>query len=386
MKRNFCTIVQEVLAIDKARYLMELKALLSFMDAGERSAVISAYTQLFDHAGEEGEKELIETLGSPVRLVLRLEKIYRSGTLEPYLDELILPLSPADTGLTETVQEAAEAEAEEAELPADEAAPDDQYPPEEEFTSDEPAYTEEDMVPPVPEAPIVQADAPADTEAPETAADEAEDAPEEDPAGHQVGADAMDDAPAEEADMISLPLSDEDTVLPEPLAEEDSPAEEVVDLPLLENDPEESAASEPAPAAETVPVKPKRAKAKTSKKRKNAPEKKKGSLLLAVLCTPPLVVLATLILILFLTPTAFFAALSGATGAAGVYFTSYAFLTMQYIPDLLLVLGTGAVVLGLALLFLTVTLSLLCKGFSLAYTLLSRSFAKLLGKEDDIDA
>ena len=77
-----------VFAIDKAKYLMELKALLSFMDADEKAATVAAYRRLFEQAGPAQEQALIEELGSPVRLVLKLEKSYRSGKLHEVLAEI----------------------------------------------------------------------------------------------------------------------------------------------------------------------------------------------------------------------------------------------------------------------------------------------------------
>lgn len=76
-----------VFAIDKAKYLMELKGLLSFMDADEKAATVAAYKRLFEQAGPAREQALIEELGSPVRLVLKLEKDYRNGKLNEVLAE-----------------------------------------------------------------------------------------------------------------------------------------------------------------------------------------------------------------------------------------------------------------------------------------------------------
>jgi len=67
----------EVSQIDRVKYLAEMKALLSFMSAEERLAVIRRYERQFDEAGREGELSLIRELGSPVRQVLMVEREYR---------------------------------------------------------------------------------------------------------------------------------------------------------------------------------------------------------------------------------------------------------------------------------------------------------------------
>ena len=63
--------------IDRNKYLLEMKALLGFMDTDDRDQVLAHYGREFDRAGEEGEDALIESLGSPLRQVLQVEKLYR---------------------------------------------------------------------------------------------------------------------------------------------------------------------------------------------------------------------------------------------------------------------------------------------------------------------
>lgn len=371
-----------VLNIDKTRYLMELRALLSFMDKDEKTATLSAYTQLFEQAGAEGEDELIQSLGSPVRLVLRLERTYRNGELEDHLAEIsrsVPEIAVPDTVADELVIDYADNE---------------EYSPE----TEEPAMDilpEEDVIPAV-ELPlseeIIEDNNPSSSEIPEEEIIEpsleiAEETPlesDEDIPERILPADDSSPAVAEKEEVAEDMQVETNNDLPQSLDETQSEDEQL----------ESEAASVVPLSAEEQLEKP-LPKEKPSPKKKGKKEKKtarakpgkakKGLVFLAVVLTPFLIVLAALVLVLFLVPTALFAALAAGTGALGYYLLSYAFLSMTFMPDLLLVMGVGAAVLALALFCLISTLRILFKGFSVAYALLSRSYAKILGKEDKCD-
>ena len=63
--------------MDKSKYLNEMRALLSFMSDADRAKVLRHYERMFEDAGEEGERDVIRLLGSPVRQVLQVERDYR---------------------------------------------------------------------------------------------------------------------------------------------------------------------------------------------------------------------------------------------------------------------------------------------------------------------
>lgn len=63
--------------MDRVKYIAEMKNLLSFMEPSDRRRVLRYYEEQFDSVGDEGEQELIRSLGSPVRQVLMVEKQYR---------------------------------------------------------------------------------------------------------------------------------------------------------------------------------------------------------------------------------------------------------------------------------------------------------------------
>lgn len=307
-----------VLTIDKARYLMELKALLSFMDAGEKTATVNTFRKLFEQVGEEGEQDLIEALGSPVRMVLKLEKSYRNGKLNSFLEQLC-------------AQFVTEAEPEE-EVPA----------PEEE-------------------------NAPIDTE--------------EEPIDN---------------DDASLPSEEEESV-----AEPQPPAPKVEEFPQWDKAPKAPQETAP-PAKERVieadkgqaagkPNKPAAKKKNAKKANISAAAEKEtssggGSPALAILLTPFLILLAALVLALTLLVAAVPGAFCALFSVSGGYFVSYGFFSMSYTPDLLMVIGLGVALLGLAVVFLGLVLRIIVHGFKLDYELLSGTYGKLLGKESVNDA
>ena len=319
--------------IDKKRYLMELKALISFMDADEKAATLGAYSRLFEKAGESGEEQLIEELGSPVRLVLKLEKSYRSGTFADTLQELEDRIAAESEAVEEEIFET---EAEEA--PAEEPAA-------EEIIEEEPATEEESAETPLP---VILAEA-------EETAEETEE-PLEEPEEAEPYIEEIEE-PADAEEIL-----------------EEEPAPKVEEFPAWAGeafDEESESGSEAPNDAE-------------SDEKTAAAEKKKpsaGAVILAVLCTPLLFVFAALMLVLALALSAVPGAVAALFGAVGAYFTGYALSTMQYIPDVLMVLGAGAICFGLALLFLNWTLRVLGFGVRTTFKMLSGSYGKLLGKE-----
>lgn len=320
--------------IDKKRYLMELKALISFMDADEKAATLGAYSRLFEKAGESGEEQLIEELGSPVRLVLKLEKSYRSGTFAETLQELEDRIAAESEAVEEEIFET---EAEEA--PAEE-------PEAEEIIEEEPAAEEESAETLLP---VILPEAEETAEETEEPLEEPEEA---EPYTEEI------EEPADAEEIL-----------------EEEPAPKVEEFPAWAGEAfdEESESGIEAPNG-----------AESDEETVAAAEKKKpsaGAVVLAVLCTPLLFVFAALMLALALALSAVPGAVAALFGAVGAYFTGYALSTMQYIPDVLMVLGAGAICFGLALLFLNWTLRCFGFGVRTTFKMLSGSYGKLLGKE-----
>ncbi len=98
--------------------MAELRNLLAFMDPEDRDRALRRYERAFDLAGEAGEEELIRSFGSPVRLVLELEREYRAAQKEgrtPFLDEgstegieQAAPIAEVSDDLGETIRHAAD--------------------------------------------------------------------------------------------------------------------------------------------------------------------------------------------------------------------------------------------------------------------------------------
>lgn len=61
--------------MNKQKYLAELSGLLSFLSEEDRETVMSYYTRKFDEAGEAGQAELIQQLGTPMRLAISLNRM-----------------------------------------------------------------------------------------------------------------------------------------------------------------------------------------------------------------------------------------------------------------------------------------------------------------------
>lgn len=66
--------------MNKQRFLAELRRLLVFMTEEDRELCIRYYTELFEDAGEEGEAELLEELGTPTKLAISMSRGYEPGS------------------------------------------------------------------------------------------------------------------------------------------------------------------------------------------------------------------------------------------------------------------------------------------------------------------
>lgn len=337
--------------IDKKRYLMELKALISFMDADEKAATLSAYSRLFEQVGEDGEQQLIEELGSPVRLVLKLEKSYRNGSFAETLRELEARLAQEN----ETEEALSENE--------------------EEVFAEEPELAVEAEIAEESEEPI--------EEEPELPAEEAEEA--------QVPVSPAEEEEIEQIAEESIPQ------LPVPMEEdEEAPAEEVAeeesedeDAPMVEEFPAwaEEAAEEEETEDESEPFcvfeRDEGIADDEEEEYEEYVEEKPsaGAVVLAVVCTPLILALAALMLAVSLALSLIPGVVAAFFGAVGTYFTGYALASMQYIPDMLMVLGGGVFCFGLTVLFLNWTLQILGLGIKITFDLVFDIYGKLLGKE-----
>ena len=98
-----------VTRINRRSFLAEMRSLLAFMDADDRAHVLRFYEKLFDQAGEEGEGALLKKLGSPVRQVLQVEKLYRDKQKAAELSDAVSPVEEAIAAVEEPVVVPAEA-------------------------------------------------------------------------------------------------------------------------------------------------------------------------------------------------------------------------------------------------------------------------------------
>lgn len=60
--------------MNRRQFMVELRRYLSFMTPEQRDAVINRYEIIFDAAGPEGEREVIDELGSPIKLAIALSR------------------------------------------------------------------------------------------------------------------------------------------------------------------------------------------------------------------------------------------------------------------------------------------------------------------------
>jgi len=269
-----------VFPIDRVKYMAEMKALLSFMDAEDRLKVMRRYERSFDAAGREGEAALIRELGSPVRQVLMVEKEYR--------------------------------EREEAGLPG---------------IADE-EYAEEVSVPV------------------EAVADEAVEA------GSTVEAQA---AQVMEA-LLAEDAREELIIQPEEPTEEEAYAAEADEEYVEEALDEQEEADEGSEAPGT------------------------GRVIGAVALTPILIATALVGVVLTVLLAAFGLLPGLGLAAASVYLGLYAFNSMSFLPDVILVCGLAVVALALAIFFILLGLWLLVEGIRLTIRLISGVYGRVLRK------
>ena len=260
--------------IDRVKYLAEMKALLSCMDAEDRLKVMRRYERSFDAAGADGEAALIRELGSPVRQVLMVEKEYRER------EEAGLP------GLAD--------EAYEESTPAEESA-------------------------------------------------------EAEPTVEEQAAEVMEALLGEEGR--------EELIQPE---EEEVPAEEAEEEFAEEQPEEEEAEDYEEPEEAEAPG--------------------AGRVVGAVALTPIMIVLALLGVVLTAVLTACGVLPGLGLGAAAVYLALYAFNSMSFLPDIILVCGMAAVALALCIFFLWLGLWLLIEGIMLTIRVISAAYGKVLRK------
>lgn len=313
----------------------ELRALLSFMSDGDRAKVLHHYERMFNEAGEEGERDVIRLLGSPVRQVLQVERDYR--------------------------------EREEQGLPG---------------VSD--VYDEPESFLSVPSEPLPKEPEPAEAkqfeveDAPNAGQPEpfsaiaANDWAEEKPlVSFEEDAEARRDSGNEQILSADIPVcfapdDGGENESAETESEEESYVAEALKAAFAacsaEEEPDESVAE---PAAETV-----------TEERPGS-----GRVTLAVVLSPFIVVLALLGVALTLA-LSLIGLVPGTCAAVGsVYFIGYAVLGMTYIPDMLMILGVGVACLGVAILLLWFGIWIVVEGISLVIRLISRIYNAILQKE-----
>jgi len=320
--------------INRRSFLAEMRSLLAFMDADDRARVLRFYEKLFDQAGEEGEGALLKKLGSPVRQVLQVEKLYRD---KEKAEEL--------SGAAESVQEVIAA----AELPAEEPA----APAEEEEAV--PAGSDDPMGFDVPD----EEDA-VDFGAEEEPADvipvQADEQPEETPESEEeMAREPAEEAfgeTAEEAEAASAGefSSELESDAEEGVTEVVAPPDEDLQAAVSDEPVETEETDEEEPEAEEAPKEPVGA----------------GRIVAAVFVTIPVIVLVLLGFALALGLG--FTAMGGGAvfGALGGYLSGYAFGGVTaFLPDILLLAGGMLLSFCLALFFLWLGLWLAVGGVRL---------------------
>jgi uncharacterized membrane protein len=80
--------------LNKQRYLAELQRLLVFMTEADREQTVHRYGEIFDAAGEAGEAELLNELGSPTKVAIQLSRGYEPGQLAAILPQAEAPTVP----------------------------------------------------------------------------------------------------------------------------------------------------------------------------------------------------------------------------------------------------------------------------------------------------
>ncbi len=401
--------------------MAELQSLLSFMDAEDRERALKRYETMFSRAGEEGEEELIASLGSPVRQVLALETEYRQAKDEgkaAFLDVLTPPeeqaggtAGPEDSDAVISLVHAAADALYEAEQAASAAAEDEII---EDMDSDFPL--EAFLLPDEPEE--GPADAAPETETADSRPDGAvstevelfgDEAPEPDfppmpaageipaeplpgesetPSGESAGeGEGTDGDQAAEAD--AEPDPDEPVFVEVPV---DPGVENVSTLTeqiaLLNHDVTEEVANEAIPIWEIEePEQEPEAEQTVRKVRHVRPGEqtvKPGPLriLAAILVTIPFLVLWAVSFALFISLGLAVMAVGFACCVAGVYLGGYVLGgTLSFMPDLLLVAGGAIGCFALALLLIWTGLWIAVGGLASVIRFTANVYRKILRKK-----
>jgi hypothetical protein len=308
--------------LNKQRYLAELQQLLLFMSEEDRELTVHRYAALFDQAGEDGEAELIGTLGSPTKTAIQLSRGYEPGKVEANLPPLEQPKAP---------------EKQEPTVPAEETLwgdlPDFEPP-----TLD----SDLDMQMQTPEEPVSQtvpAEESAQSPAPVPPADEEEQISSTETEGETT----TDPEPETTPDDIEEPLAQEDTV-PEP-----EPAPEPEAEPESGEEPWRKAPKAPKAKREKKEKAPKAAPIPDDDNYKPIPRPLGIALLVLVLVALglPLAALGLGVMLVLVIP--------GAAGLVCAYLAAVGGLwCLSFLADTVMMFGLAFLLLALALIVLWV--------------------------------
>jgi hypothetical protein len=314
--------------MNRRQFLVELRRYLSFMTPEQRDAVINRYELIFDAAGPEGEREVIEELGSPIKLAIALSR------------EQFKPASGAVPGETKkdiTEDTAPDTEAFEGQDPSIEPI--------------EPPGFEE-----IGELPEQEEEA----KQPEDLPDAAEPAPEAPPEGEPT---AEEKPTVEEEPAAAEPPEDEPGPQPDDQPKQDVEAEAPAAKERIENDeapaeaePESGIGDEAAEAEipETEPPEIKGAPVNIPapdiiKYDHTHEEEKRPRTFLSVLYSIFASIIGVIVSVAVIVICLALAAIPVALIGSGIYLLIAGISSFGYLPDALLILGAAGLALGLGL-------------------------------------
>ncbi len=128
-------------------------------------------------------------------------------------------------------------------------------------------------------------------------------------------------------------------------------------------------------ASESVSAETEEEETRTARgKRRSPPGRRFLAVLFTVIALPLTLIALVLALCVFLIP----GGPGAAAGAAGVYLGVFSIGQLQFLPDILLLVGAGLICLALALILLWAGLCLLLLGVRLIFRLLQRSYSRIL--------
>ena len=358
-----CPEQSEVTEIVKQRFLPELGKLLTFMAEEDRQTALSMYSRLFDDA--EDEQQLMDLLVSPTRQAVVLARTYNKKEREHLLaspeeedqtpafvlaiDKIYQQVAPRHEGEPEAVREpeAEPVQVNQFSLFPDEPHPiaDSEYVP---FKIEAEAVPIEEPVEALPVEPV----SPAEAHRPG----------EEPPVEEQPEPVAEDEAPAEEPPAEERPAEQE----PAPTEQEPAPAEpaapaepetEEQQFPRMEEPaPETPAAAAPAPvqepAAELPTVKLNAADYDLDNLDYIPETRRKTRVFLLILYILLAIPVTLAGIVLLLIPTVLALGLALLVIVLGSAALVAAFSGFPKLANLLIVLGTAIIVLALGLLLL----------------------------------